>query len=51
MSLKDNLATRDQVMNEFINVIIIVAIISTMVYLFDLGFDNLFSLFKGAIAK
>ncbi len=43
--------TREQVTNEFINVIIIVAIISVMVYAFDIGFDNLFSLFKGAIAK
>ncbi|MCH2228343.1 MAG: preprotein translocase subunit SecE [Candidatus Caenarcaniphilales bacterium] len=43
--------TRDQVTQEFINVIIIVAIISVMVYLFDLGFDNIFTLFKGALAK
>lgn len=43
--------TRNQVTNEFINVIIIVAIISVMVFAFDIGFDNLFSLFKGAIAK
>ena len=43
--------TKEQVTNEFINVIIIVAIISATIYALDIGFDNLFSLLKGAISK
>ena len=43
--------TRDQVTQEFINVIVIVAIISVAVYIFDLGFENFFSFFKGVIGK
>ena len=43
--------SREEVLREFLNVIIIVAIITVMVYGFDIVFERFFDLFKGVVTK
>jgi len=48
---KINWPNREDVLREFANVLIIVAIIATMIYAFDMAFAKFFDLFKGVVTK
>ena len=43
--------TREEVIREFVNVLIIVTIIAVTNYALDIAFERFFDLFKGVVAK